>query len=512
MPLFEPYRAMKLLPILCVLLIAYAAPGPGAEEELPSSTLVVYNPNYPESKSLAEYYAGRRAIPKDRVVVLPCSNDEEINRSEYDRAIATPLRKYFQEAQLWTVDQTAEPRVTSNKIRYIVLIRGIPLKIRFQAAYPGDNPDRSNPFGASNQKAVDSELSTLGYFRRQISGPMANPYYRSFKPITDPDSDPRLMLVARLDGPGAGDVRRMIDDSLAAESTGLYGWTYLDARGTEDPNYKIGDEWLFHIADESFRIGRPSILDRRETLFPIGYPMTDAVLYFGWYAKQTAGVLSDPQFRFRPGAIAVHIFSFSASTIRRPDKSWVGSLIRQGAAASLGNVYEPYLPLTPRLDLFYDRLVNGLTFAESAYASLRAVSWMTTIVGDPLYRPFSPEQTSGDPSWQAIRELFERESTNPPELVLKLNKLGTENPTALEIAGLIEARAGKYDAALEAFDRAAGAYQDLPEEFRCALHRADLLQVLGRDGELAELIKKVSSRFPDSVSKHILRSYRHSHP
>ena len=27
---------------------------------------------------------------------------------------------------LWTIDQTAEPRVTANKIRYIVPIRGIP--------------------------------------------------------------------------------------------------------------------------------------------------------------------------------------------------------------------------------------------------------------------------------------------------------------------------------------------------------------------------------------------------
>lgn len=503
---------MKLPLLLCVLLIARAASGPAAEGDLPSSTLVVYNPNYPESKSLAEYYAGRRAIPKDRIVVLPCPNDEEIDRHEYDRAIAEPLRKYFQEAQLWTIDQTAEARVTSNKIRYIVLIRGIPLKIRFQAVYPGDNPDRSNPLGASNEKAVDSELSTLGYFRHQISGPMENPYFRSFKPMTDPDSDPRLMLVARLDGPGAGDVRRMIDDSLAAERTGLWGWTYLDARGTEDPNYKIGDEWLFHIADESFRIGRPSILDRRENLFAFGYPMTDAVLYFGWYANQTAGVLSDPQFHFRPGAVAVHIFSFSASTIRQPDKSWVGSLIRHGAAASLGNVYEPYLQLTPMLDLFYDRLVNGLTFAESAYASLRAVSWMTTIVGDPLYRPFGPEQISGNSSWQAIRELFERESTNPLELVLELNRLGAVHPTALEVAGLIEARAGKYDAALETFAEAARAYHDRPQEFRCALHRADLLQALGRNGELAELIKKELSRFPDYVSKRILRSYRHSQP
>jgi hypothetical protein len=218
--------------------------------------------------------------------------------------------------------------------------------------------------------------------------------------------------------------------------------------------------------------------------------------------------LSDPQFRFRPGAIAVHIHSFSASTIRQPDKFWVGPLIRHGAAASLGNVYEPYLQLTPMLDLFYDRLVNGLTLAESAYASLPVVSWMTTIVGDPLYRPFSPDQISVNSSWQTIRELFERESTNPPELILELNRLGSANPAALEIAGLIEARAGNNDAALETLARAATAYQNRAEAFRCVLHQVDLLQSLGRGGELAELIKKELSRFSDYASKRILRSYR----
>ena len=378
-----------------MLVIVHFALG---EEDLPNATLVVYNPNFSESKSLAEYYAARRAIPKERIFALPCSNDEEIDRHEYDNAIAEPLRSYLQEAQLWTIGQSANQGVTSNKVRYIVLIRGVPLKIRKQVDYPGDNPDPSQPLDASNEKAVDSELATLGYFRHQISGPIENPYFRSFTPITAPDSDPRLMLVARLDGPSSGDVRRMIDDSISAERTGLWGWTYLDARGVQDPNYKIGDQWLFNIADESFRIGRPSILDRREALFPLGYPMTDAILYFGWYSEQKAGVFNDPKFRFRPGAIAVHIHSFSGSTIREPDKFWVGPLIRHGAAATLGNVYEPFLQLTPTLDIFNDRLVNGLTFAESAYASLRAISWMTTIVGRSVVPPFQPGSN--------IRELF----------------------------------------------------------------------------------------------------------
>jgi hypothetical protein len=40
--------------------------------------------------------------------------------------------------------------------------------------------------------------------------------------------------------------------------------------------------------------------------------MTDAIPYFGWYSEQTAGVFNDPDFHFRPGAIAVHVHSASA--------------------------------------------------------------------------------------------------------------------------------------------------------------------------------------------------------
>jgi tetratricopeptide (TPR) repeat protein len=54
----------------------------------------------------------------------------------------------------------------------------------------------------------------------------------------------------------------------------------------------------------------------------------------------------------------------------------------------MGAVYEPYLRFTPDISLFVSGLLSGLTFAESAYQSQIALSWMVTFVGDPLYRPF----------------------------------------------------------------------------------------------------------------------------
>jgi tetratricopeptide (TPR) repeat protein len=53
----------------------------------------------------------------------------------------------------------------------------------------------------------------------------------------------------------------------------------------------------------------------------------------------------------------------------------------------MGCVYEPYLQGSPNVGIFFERLLQGCNFAESAYASQQMLSWQTTFVGDPLYRP-----------------------------------------------------------------------------------------------------------------------------
>jgi hypothetical protein len=111
-------------------------------------------------------------------------------------------------------------------------------------------------------------------------------------------------------------------------------------------------------------------------------------IYVGWYHDGAIGPWITPPDRFVPGAIAYHLHSFSASTVRSSTSAWVGPLIAHGADATMGMVYEPYLALTPHEDIFVRRMLQGDYFAEAAYASERALSWMLTVVGDPLYRPF----------------------------------------------------------------------------------------------------------------------------
>jgi len=105
-----------------------------------------------------------------------------------------------------------------------------------------------------------------------------------------------------------------------------------------------------------------------------------------------------PGFRFAPGAIAVHIHSSSAATLRLSNGGWTGPLVARGVTATVGNVFEPYLQFTHPPHLLLKALARGWTLAEAAYFALPALSWQAVLIGDPLYRPFavSAEQQMAD--------------------------------------------------------------------------------------------------------------------
>lgn len=360
-----------------------------AEQPLAKSTIVLYNKTVPDSVELAKFYAQQRGIVADHLVGLDCSTEEEISREEYDTTIAGPLREIFKQHHWWTLSESTDrpPVIIASEIHFVAVIKGVPLKIRATTHYPGDQP-QAGPTVKRNRASVDSELAVLGFYSPQISGFVANPYFQSFRTIND-FGNPRLLLVCRLDAPDAAMVRNMIIDAVATERKGLWGRAYVDGGHSGGDARELGDRWLSEIPGQLHKTGVPVIYDENPEILPESYPMTDCALYYGWYADKVAGPFTRPDFRFVPGAIAVHIHSYSASTLRDTNAHWVAPLISKGAAGSLGYVYEPFLQLTAHLDIFNDRLLHGFTFAESAYMSIPALSWMSAVVGDPLYRPYA---------------------------------------------------------------------------------------------------------------------------
>lgn len=439
-----------------------------AQERSAEATVVVYNVNDPDSVELAAYYAARRGIAQGHVLGLDCPLKEEISRDDFNRTIAAPFREKMISAGWWRMDSVNPDMVTSTSIRYLAIIRGVPLKIAHDS-YTSYLPSRAplHPMMAKrNDASVDSELASFGLPDFTPSGALTNPYFGRYSQILDEPGFPALLLPSRLDAPTPSMVRRMIDDSLLAEKEGLWGWAYIDARGitsaSADTSYIEGDLWLRRLVFDLRRQGMPTILDDNPETFSGNFPVTDAAIYYGWYVGDVDGPFAKESFQFKPGAIAVHLHSYSASSLRSTTRYWCGPLIAHGAAATLGNVYEPFLSFTANFSIFQDRLMTGLTLAESAWMSQRMVSWAGVVIGDPLYRPYSAWNAFYDPrnkpvnNWRTFRSITRNAKSNILNAIFAINKAAnaTRDPMFQEALGAAQFDAGEPVMALDSFQAA----------------------------------------------------------
>ncbi len=504
--------------------------GADAEANPAAGAVVVFNASDPLSRDLAEYYAGKRGIPAEQLVGLKCSIDEEISRQEYDDTLANPLRAQFDARGWWqrTPDKPEEEptsTVTQNRMHYLVLMRGVPLRIRQTSNYPGDGTNLPSPLREANGACVDSEMAVLGAFTHHIAGFLPNPYFRSYHHFPDGRCPPGMMLAGRLDAPTGTMVRRMIDDSLAVEKTGLWGRCYIDRRGIYSGPFAEGDAWLTTILKNTAPYSMPTLDDNREALYPTSYPMTDAAMYFGWYSEQMAGPFTRENFRFRPGAVACHIHSFSATSVRDPARWWVGPLLDKGAAAVLGNVYEPYLTLTTQLDIFAERIQSGYNLAESAYAAQIGLSWMNTVVGDPLYRPglvwknldsdlgdISADESGivaeGRAYWRGA-QVWRARGAGPGTAVLEKSAERLRSGLIYEGLGLLQMTQDDKARAMATFERALHAYKNPADAIRVTMQEARLLSAMGKKAEALNLLnaaKEKYARVPEAESLDTLKA------
>ena len=509
------YRCCAVLALM--LVIEFNLP---AEQPLADSTIVVYNNAVPESVELAKFYAEKRGIAPDRLIGLDCSTQEEITREQYDATIAEPLRAVFRQRHWWTVNESPgkSPVVTAGSIHFVAIIKGVPLKIHSADSYSGDQPG-NGPIRSRNEASVDSELSAIGFYSREISGAIPNSYFRSFRAISD-FNNPKVLLACRLDAPSAATVRRMVVDAVATEKNGLWGRAYIDAGEKNVAGSTTGNEWLTEIVGQLHKVGIPVVYENTPALFPDVYPLTDCALYYGWYAGKVNGPFTRPDFRFVPGAIAVHIYSFSASTLRDPNADWVGPFVTKGAAASLGNVYEPYLQLTSRLDTFNDRLLHGFTFAESAYMATPALSWMTVMVGDPLYRPYeswlqidvNAQFGKNANDWQMYHEFAVKNAAHSaPEFRTLAGKaaLSAHNCSMLEDLGSIEALDGNLSSAMNYFQQVRTCYTKPDDIIRVVLEESDAWLKLNKPKRALDLVRATLKSSPDIPAASLLRNVEH---
>ncbi len=238
--------------------------------------------------------------------------------------------------------------------------------------------------------SVDSELTLLLIDDFQLSNWLINPFLKKYSKVPGIEFIRRkTIMVCRLDAPSTDMAKRMVDDAVEIEESGLGGKVYIDARGMDDTKQNSYSRYDKHLRNLHSIIksksSLPVVLDNEPGLFP-KKSCADAALYAGWYslAKYVDA------FEWKKGAVAFHIASSEASTLRQEGSQvWCKRMIEEGVAATLGPVSEPYLGSFPLPDVFFPLLMTGkLTLLETYFKSIPFISWRIILIGDPLYTPF----------------------------------------------------------------------------------------------------------------------------
>jgi uncharacterized protein (TIGR03790 family) len=383
----------------------------------PEEVAVIANVRAADSLELAEYYLRKRHIPLDNLVRISTTWNEHCSRADYNKEIRKPVQE-----GLARIGKT-------SRIRCLVVMYGVPLAIR--PLDPGDDQPfvllqkrlqalKTEQEAAKEQRlaailaekqqveqqiaqqekmdsraAVDSELALVLAGDYPLEGWLPNPYFLGFHDQKTLLTRDAVLMVSRLDGPNPETVRRLVDDALLVEKTGLRGRAYFDARWPkpdkkEQSGYALYDAALHAAAEGVRKSGRMEEvrLDARSELFQPG-EAPDAALYCGWYSL---GHYVDA-FSWVRGAIGYHIASGECATLKQPGSQvWCKRLLEEGVAATVGPVYEPYVQAFPLPNMFFQALTEGyLSLAESYLVSLPYLSWQMVLIGDPLYQPFAPK-------------------------------------------------------------------------------------------------------------------------
>ncbi|CAI8263248.1 MAG: Uncharacterised protein [Opitutia bacterium UBA7350] len=377
----------------------------------PKRLIILANSASGDSLSLARFYAEKRSVPKSNIIALPMPLEETISVEEYVERIHNPLLEVLLERGLISGGKASTKdaygrnwlRVGIHDVGYLVPVYGVPLRI-------SNDDERMAPDGGKmmaglrfNRAAVDSELALLARpGHRSMAAYSQNGFFKEKEPSTDLLRS--LLRVSRLDGPNVKAVRSLIERTLDAEAVGLQGRAYFDLGGP----HKQGDEWFRQAIKLVKNAYFDTTIEPSKRLLDERDRFDEPAIYMGWYKPHAYGNFKIANWNVPPGALALHLHSFSATTVRNTNRYWLGALLEMGFCATVGNVYEPYLQYTHYPHLLLECLLEGGTFGEAAAYSIPVFSWMGVAIGDPLYRPFKNEfdspMSSEKSAYAIIRE------------------------------------------------------------------------------------------------------------
>ncbi|KAF0242144.1 MAG: hypothetical protein FD180_4074 [Planctomycetota bacterium] len=368
---------MRLLAIVASWFIpALSLAQDGAVERVidPGKQVVILlNESLAESAAVAKHFAAKRGIPEANLCRVKTTDKETLTWDEFRGQILKPLGRFLEKFP---------------EALYIVPVYGIPTRISEESPEndaPTDGPEGTiTKFVTGRDYAcVDAELALIPRPGHELEGWIDSDLFGKDERITPAH---QLFLVSRLDGPTAAIAKALVDKAIYAETYGPVGDAWLDTRGLDKatPLGKTDEE--IRLAKAMFEAAGIPVHHEDTAAAQDVSTFRDCVFYWGWYAADYTGT---SPFMFRPGAVAAHLHSQSAFSIRQDSRQWVGPLLAHGATCSAGTVYEPLTVGFPTMGLVLERLFRGYTWGEACALGNRKLSWMAVFVGDPMYAPFA---------------------------------------------------------------------------------------------------------------------------
>ena len=375
----------------------------------PENVLVLYNEASADGARVASYYS--EVHPGVTVLGLAgVGLEEEISADDYL--------------------STIRPQVTAaltDTIQVVVTTKGLPLRIVNSHINPGSYTD---PFGVDRTvfastwecySSLESELAQVDIVStwEQMGDqtwwipvgypgyphPSRNLYYRAGGAFDHDVYGSRL--TCRLDGFTVDDITGSIDRAQQA-FVGPYGFVIDNDPNAPGATVNLMEELAQNVLAPT---GMPYVYDNTDAFVTdapfsvVGYvsygvhgggePAPD-----GYLVDEVDGLTFD----LADGAVFHTWESFNAYSFEeggnRAGQGLVAEWIARGGTAGTGNVQEPGAnPVSVvNEDVMFEMLLEGHTWAEAAWSATQQLSFVNTIVGDPLmvFRQIIPGDTNGD--------------------------------------------------------------------------------------------------------------------
>ncbi|NTV46438.1 MAG: TIGR03790 family protein, partial [Chlorobiales bacterium] len=369
--------------------------GPVSADEV----LVVYNSALGVSDSVKNYYVSKRGIPASNVVAINLPNGTSRYGATYNAhtgQITGPTTnsstwQFYRNLIEMPLMTELENRQLKNKIRFIVLIKGIPQTLNTSGSYNSQYHCNASVDALVCLLYQDVMQIYGTYYRSQF-----NPYYSidlsktfdyHFKSRHFSNGQFQLTyLVSRLDGGQYPNnyqtIKDAIDRGVNSDMTGAGTFIlddkdsqnlYLDLKGAKDSLSAHGFRRVFNNTSAHVTSDTGTI---------VGYSS------HGIHAALPQDyIINTLKFNYANGAVFNTAESFNGWTFNNREALGQGLLadfITKGGTGGIAHVQEPFSASIAKTSVFFDMYAAGYSLVEAAYMSIPYLAWVHVVVGDPF--------------------------------------------------------------------------------------------------------------------------------